>query len=116
MAHVAGKLVMKVLSVVLGIPIGIATKKLVARAWVAVRPHDPAHDLKDHEAFWGDTMGYAALAAAGGVAAKLLTRRGAEQTYRTLLGVEPPPPPPTRAQKQLAKAAEHADANSGDSA
>lgn len=110
MANAAGKLVMKVLTVLLGIPIGIATKKLVARAWVAVRPHDPAHEVEDRNAFWADTMGYAALAAAGGVAAKLLTRRGAEQTYRVLLGVEPPPPPPTKAQKRLAKAAESADA------
>jgi hypothetical protein len=108
MANVAGKLVMRVLTVVLGIPIGIATKKLVARAWVALRPHDPAHDVKDRNAFWADTMGYAALAAAGSAGAKLLTRRGAEQTYRVLLGVEPPPPPPTKAQKRLAEAEENA--------
>jgi hypothetical protein len=49
-------------------------------------------------------MGWAALTAAGGVAAKLATRRGAEASYRALTGLEPPPPPPTKAEKKLAKA------------
>jgi hypothetical protein len=53
-------------------------------------------------------MGYAALAGAGGVAAKLLTRKGAETTYRKLLGVEPPAAGPTREQKRLQQATENA--------
>jgi hypothetical protein len=104
MAHVVGKITMKLLTVAVGIPVGIASKRVVARLWVAARPEEPAHDLKDPAAHWADVIGYAALAAAGGVAAKLITRRGAESTYRSLTGLEPPPPAPTKEQKRLAKA------------
>ncbi|HEU5008538.1 MAG TPA: DUF4235 domain-containing protein [Jatrophihabitantaceae bacterium] len=104
MANVAGKLTMKVLTVAVGIPIGIVTKKVVARTWAAVRPQNPNRPVNENEVRWGDAIGYAALASGAAVAAKLITRKGAEQTYRTLIGLEPPPPPPTKAQKKLAKA------------
>lgn len=108
MAHVVGKITLKVLTIAVGIPVGMATKRVVARLWVAARPEQPAYDAKDPDARWPDVIGYAALAAAGGVAAKLITRRGAETTYRKLTGLEPPPPPPTKAQKRLAKAEQEA--------
>jgi hypothetical protein len=108
MANVAGKLTMKVLTVALGIPIGIATKKAVARTWTAFRPQQPPHSGDENDVRWGDAIGYAALASAAAVAAKLITRKGAEHTYRTLTGMEPPPPSPTKAQKKLAKAQEAA--------
>jgi hypothetical protein len=104
MANVAGKLTMKVLTVALGIPVGIATKKVVAKTWTAVRPQDPPHSATERDVRWGDAIGYAALASAAAVAAKLVTRKGAEHTYRTLTGLEPPAAPPTKAQKKLAKA------------
>ena len=105
MANVVGKLGMKVLTIAVGIPVGILTKKLVARTWVAARPENPPHSPKEHDARWVDAIGYAALASAGAVAAKLATRKGAETTWRKLTGLEPPPPPPTKAEKKLAKAA-----------
>lgn len=105
MANVAGKIGMKVLTIAVGIPVGILTKKVVARAWVAARPQNPPHSPKQRDAHWGDAIGYAALASAGAVAAKLATRKGAETTWRKLTGLEPPPPPPTKAEKKLAKAA-----------
>lgn len=109
MANVVGKIGMKVLTIAIGIPAGIATKKLVAHIWVTARPQDPPHTPKQRDARWADAIGYAALAAAGAVAAKLATRKGAETTWRTLTGLEPPPPAATRAEKKLAKAAEQAD-------
>jgi hypothetical protein len=111
MAHIAGRLTMKVLSVAVGIPVGIATKKLVARTWVMLRPQDPPHSVKEREAHWADAMGYAALASAAAVGAKLVTRKGAEHTYRTIVGLEPPPSPPTKAEKKLAKAQESAESD-----
>jgi hypothetical protein len=108
MGQVVGKIGMKVLTIAVGVPVGIATRKAVARLWVAFRPEQPAHTVKDREARWADVMGYAALAGAGGVAAKLLTRKGAETTYRKLLGVEPPAAGPTREQKRLQQATENA--------
>lgn len=104
MANVAGKVGMKVLTIVVGIPVGILTKKVVARAWVAARPEDPPHSAKARDARWADAVGYAALASAGAVAGKLVTRKGAETSWRKLTGLEPPPPPPTKAEKKLAKA------------
>jgi len=112
MANVVGKLGMKVLTVAVGIPVGILTKKVVARTWVAARPEDPPHSPKQRDARWGDAIGYAALASAAAVAAKLVTRKGAEHTWRALTGLEPPPPPPTKAEKKLAKAEKKAAAES----
>lgn len=105
MANVAGKLTMKLLTALVGVPVGILTKKLVARIWVVVRPENPPHAAEDLDARWLDAVGYAALASAAAVAAKLVTRRGAEETYRTITGLQPPPPPPTKAEKKLARAA-----------
>lgn len=103
MANVGGKLGMKVMTILVGIPIARVSKKMVARTWVAARPEDPPHGLKERDVKWSDAVGYAALAAAGAAATKLVTRKGAETSYRKLTGLEPPPPPPTKAQKKLAK-------------
>ncbi|MEO6884901.1 MAG: DUF4235 domain-containing protein [Jatrophihabitantaceae bacterium] len=105
MANAAGKIGMKVLTIVVGIPVVRVTKKLVARTWVAARPEDPPHTSKDRDAKWSDAIGFAALSAVGVVAAELLTRKGAETAWRQLTGSEPPPPPPTKVEKKLAKAA-----------
>jgi hypothetical protein len=109
MANLVGKLGMKVLTVLVGIPVGKAAGKAVARAWTAARPTDPPHAPGAREAYWADVVGYAALAAAGTVIAKLVTRRGAEESYRMITGLEPPPPPPTKAEKKLAKAEKKAN-------
>ncbi len=113
MANVAGRLTMKLLTVAVGIPVGIASKKVVARAWTALRPADPPHSPDQRDARWLDAIGYAALASAVAVGAKLVTRKGAEETYRTLTGLEPPPPPPTKAEKKLAKAAAKQESTAG---
>src|SRR5258708_11509975 len=108
MANAAGKLGMKVLTIAVGIPVARLTKKAVERAWVAARPTNPPRTASDRNVRWGDAIGYAALTAVGGVIAKLATRKGAEQTWRTITGLEPPPPPPTKEEKKLAKAAKKA--------
>jgi hypothetical protein len=104
MANFAGKLGMRVLTIAVGIPVTRATKKVVTRTWIAARPHNPPREPGDPRSRWVDAMGWAALTAAGAVAAKMAARRGAEASYRALTGLEPPPPPPTKAQKKLAKA------------
>lgn len=108
MAGMAGKIGMRALMIVVGIPVGIVTRNAVVRIWAAARPDGPPHDPKQADVKWGDAIGYAALSAAGVVAAELLTRKGAEQTWRVITGSEPPPPPPTRAEKKLAKAEQKA--------
>lgn len=113
MANAAGKIGMKVLTIAVSIPVARITKKVVARTWTAARPEDPPHGRKDRDAKWGDAIGFAALSAAGVVAAELATRKGAETAWRKITGVEPPPPPPTKAQKKLAKAAAKAQKKDG---
>lgn len=105
---VGPKIGMKLMSIAISIPVGIVTKKVVQRTWVAARPADPARKPSDPDVHWADAIGWAALSAAGVVAAELLTRRGAESAWRTITGSEPPPPKPTKAQKKLEKAAEKA--------
>jgi|SRR6476659_1587380 len=99
---------MKLLSVVIGIPVGKATKRLVDKTWVAARPGDPPRETHDSTARWTDAVGWAALSAAGVAIAELLTRRGAEAGYRSIFRSEPPPPKPTKAEKKAQKKLEKA--------
>jgi hypothetical protein len=105
---VGPKIGMKLMSMLIGIPVGILTKKVVERTWVAARPQEPPRKPADPRTGWGDAIGWAALSAAGVVAAEMITRRSAEATYRKVIGSEPPPPKPTKAEKKLAQAAEKA--------
>ena len=106
MANVAGKLGMKLMTVAVGIPIGIATKKAVEGTWQLARPHNPPRKPTDHGVWWGDALAWGALSAIGIVAADLLTRRGAEEVWRTLIGTEPPDPKTTKAEKRFEGAQE----------
>lgn len=110
MAEVAGKIGMKILTIALGIPVGIATKKIVERVWAMARPDDPPRKPSERGAMWTDAMGWAALSAAGVVAAEFATRRGAEKTFRAITGNAPPPPKPGKAARKLEAAQAKVDA------
>jgi hypothetical protein len=90
MANVVGKLGYKLVSVGVGIPVGIATRKLVQRVWIAARPDDPPRKPTDPEVSWSDAMGWAALSAAGVAVAELVTMKGASSVWRAVTGREPP--------------------------
>jgi hypothetical protein len=104
MATVAGKLTMKMFTIAVGIPVGIVTKRVVERVWSTARPDDPPREPRQAGVRWADALGWAALSGAAVVAKDLATRRGAEATWRVVVGTEPPPPPATKAEKKLAKA------------
>jgi hypothetical protein len=97
MANIAGKAGLKILTIMIGIPAGIAAKKLVERAWLTARPDDPPRKPSEPYARWQDVVGWAALSAAGVVTADYISRRGAEATWRVVMGSEPPP---TKEQKK----------------
>ncbi|MCU1657202.1 MAG: hypothetical protein JWO57_1858 [Pseudonocardiales bacterium] len=109
MANVAGKIGMKIMTIVVGIPVGIVTKKIVERVWAAGRPDRPPRKPSEPGVRWGDALAWGALSAAGVVAADLVTRRGAESVWRTLTGSEPPPPKPSKAQKKVEQAHDKVD-------
>jgi hypothetical protein len=100
---VGAKIGMKAISAILGIPIGIATKKAVERAWLAARPEDPPRKPSEPDVRWRDALGWAALSAAGLVIAELITQRGAKAAYKALTGNEPPVQP-VKDDKKKAKA------------
>jgi hypothetical protein len=97
---------MKILVMLLSIPISRVIEKVVTKAWRAARPGDPATDANNPTAKAADAIGYAALTAAAGVAAQLLTRKASEKSYEKLMGQPPPPPPPSKAEKKAAKKAD----------
>jgi hypothetical protein len=99
---------MKALSVVIGIPVGIATKRLVEKAWLTARPEDPPRKPSQRNVAWLDALAWAAVSGAGVVLADLITRRSSEVAFRAITGNEPPPPKPTKAEKKLEKATEKA--------
>jgi hypothetical protein len=104
MANVAGKITMKIMTVAVGIPVGIATKKAVNQVWNATRSEDTPRKPAERDVHWGDAIGWAALSAVGVVVADLVTRKGAEELWRTVLGGDPPARPGTKAQKKAEKA------------
>ncbi|HEV7193422.1 MAG TPA: DUF4235 domain-containing protein [Jatrophihabitantaceae bacterium] len=106
MANIVGKIGMKVATIIVGIPVGIVTKKVVEQAWATLRPDDPPRKPNESGVRWGDAISWAALSAAGVVAADLATRKGAESAWRTVMGTEPPAPKQTKAQKKLEAAQE----------
>jgi hypothetical protein len=91
MANFVGNLGWKITTIAVGIPVGIAAKKGVERAWTAARPDRPPRAAKDPNVSWGDALGWAALSAVGAAVAQLVTMKGASTLWRRLVGVEPPP-------------------------
>ena len=98
---------MKVISMAIGIPVGIATRKAIARAWTVARPDNPPKKPHDPDARWGDAIGWAALSGAGVVVAQLVTQSSTRSVYRVVTGNEPPPQL-TKDQKKQQKAAKKA--------
>lgn len=103
MANLVGKIGWKITTIAVGIPVGIATKKIVDRAWAAARPDNPPRAAKDPEASWGDALGWAALSAAGVAVAQLVTMKGASTLWRRLVGAEPPPVQQAKAEQAKAE-------------
>jgi len=107
---VAAKVTIKAMSIVIGIPVSIATKKIVERVWSSARPDHPPRKSTDTDVRWDDAIAWAAMSAIGIVVADLITRRSAEAAYRALTGNEPPAGKPDKAAKKLAKASEKSKA------
>lgn len=103
MANFGAKLTMKVLTIAVGIPVGIATRKAVEKIWVAAGPDRP-RTAADDGVQWADAISWAALTGVGMAVADLATRKGAAEIYRTLLGSRPPAAVKPKASKKVAKA------------
>jgi hypothetical protein len=104
------KIGIKVLSLVLGIPVGIATRKTVEKVWAVARPDDPPRRTSEPGVDWADAIAWAALSGVGIVVADLLTRRGAAVAFQAITGSPPPPTKPSKASKKLEKASEKSPA------
>jgi hypothetical protein len=89
----AAKVGVKAISIVIGIPIGIASKKAVERTWLAIRPQDPPRKPSEPDVRWTDALGWAALSAIGIVVAELITQSAAKAAFKALTGNEPPRQP-----------------------
>ena len=100
----AGKIGIKLMTLVIGIPVSVATRTLVEAARQAARPEQPPRRPADDGVRWVDAIAWSALSAAGIVLADLITRRSAEATYRAVTGNEPPAAKPSKRQKKMAKA------------
>lgn len=99
---VGARLGLNVMTAIIGIPVGILTKKAIERAWLAARPGNPPRKPYEADVQWVDAVGWAVLSAAGVVVADLITRRSAQATYRALTGSEPPPGKPAKQSKKAA--------------
>jgi hypothetical protein len=106
----AAKIGIKAMSIVIGIPVGIATKKAVEKVWAMARPEGPPRKASETGVRWSDAVAWGALSAVGIVVADLVTRRSAEAAYSAITGNAPPPAKADRGAKTLAKASEKSKA------
>jgi hypothetical protein len=90
MANIMGKVGWRIVTIAVGIPVGILAKKGVERAWVAVRPGDPPRKARDPNVRWTDALAWAAISGVGVAVAELVTTKGAASVWRSLVGTEPP--------------------------
>jgi hypothetical protein len=104
------KIAVKGISVVIGIPVSIATKKAIERAWLAARPEDPPRKPSEPDVKWTDALGWAALSAVGIVLAELITQTSAKAAFRAITGSEPPVQPVKDEDEKTSKAAAKAKA------
>jgi hypothetical protein len=107
------KIVVKVLTLTIAIPVGIATRKLVEEIWSQVHPEQPPRKPSEQGVQWADAITWAALSATGIVVADLISRRGAEAAFKAITGNEPPPAKPAKTSKKPAKASARATARAG---
>lgn len=103
MANFGAKITMKLMTMAVGIPIGVVTRKAVERIWVAAGPDRPRVATEDGVQ-WADAIAWAALTGIGMAAADLATRKGASEVWRTLIGTEPPATIKPKASKRVSAA------------
>lgn len=103
MANLGAKITMKLVTIAVGIPIGIAARKVVERVWVAAGPDRPRTAAEDGVQ-WADAIAWAALTGVGMAVADVATRKAAAEVYRTVIGSEPPASVKPKASRRVSKA------------
>jgi hypothetical protein len=103
MANTGSKIGMKVLTVAVSIPIGIAVRKTVEKVWTATPAGRKGAGRTGGER-WADALGWAALSGAGMAIADLVARKGAEELWHTVGGSKPPVQARPTASKRVRKA------------
>jgi len=96
MPNTTGKITIKVASLAIGIPVGIATKKAVLRVWAAVTTDTPPTPGAPNRVAWNDEVVLAAVSSVAVVFSQRFVRTGVERAYRVLFGE----PPITRTRQQ----------------
>jgi hypothetical protein len=87
---IIGKLLYRILSIIIAIPIGRAVSKLAEQAWVAARPNDPPKDPRKADTGWADALTWAVITGISAALSKLLTSKGAAGAWRAIIGTDPP--------------------------
>lgn len=88
--NVIAKLLYRLLTMLLAVPITKAIRKLIAQGWTAARPNNPPRDPKKADVGWTDALIWAAISGTGTALGKLLTSKGAAGVWRAMIGTEPP--------------------------
>lgn len=104
MTKIVGNIGWRIMTLAVGIPVGVAVKKGIDRAWMAARPDRPPRGAKDPNASWGDAISWAALSAVGVAITQLATTKAATKLWRKFVGAEPPPLEKAKAEQAKAEA------------
>jgi hypothetical protein len=103
MANTGSKITMKILTVAISIPVGIAIRRTVEKVWMATGADRPARSPGEAER-WGDAIGWAALTGMAMGVADLVARKSAEELWHTVVGSRAPVQTRPTASKRVRKA------------
>ncbi|MDQ6938041.1 MAG: DUF4235 domain-containing protein [Actinomycetota bacterium] len=84
------KLLYRILSILVAIPVGRAISRLVEHAWTAARPDHPPRDPKRAETSWRDAITWAVISGVGVALRKLVATKGTAGAWRAIVGTPPP--------------------------
>jgi Protein of unknown function (DUF4235) len=96
------KVMYRMLTLLIAIPVAKAMNRLINAAWRAARPDNPPHNPKRHNTRFIDAVTWSAITGVGWAATKLVTSKATAEMWRAAIGTEPPgtPPKPTQAQDE----------------
>jgi Protein of unknown function (DUF4235) len=90
------KVVYRILTALVAIPVTSMTRRMVKTAWRAARPDNPPRNPWRHDTRVVDAMTWAFIVAAGRGVRRVFTAKVSAELWRAAIGTEPPPTKNTR--------------------
>ncbi|HEX2307277.1 MAG TPA: DUF4235 domain-containing protein [Jatrophihabitantaceae bacterium] len=91
MWNAISKVMYRILTVLVAIPVTRAVSRMVTLAWRAARPQNPQHNAWRHDTRIIDAITWSMIVGAGRATRRLVTTKASAELWRAVIGTEPPP-------------------------